>query len=303
MTVWFYVAAGAALLAGMGFGLWLAGGVAGSADAYRALRLAHVHLNVLGWVGLAVVGTQFTRGRRCCAPAWCPGWNGPSAGRCRRWPRAWPSPRPGWPPGTDWWRWPAWPPILPGWRSRWSRSSARPRRPPTTAAAWMLGAGMAWLVVTVVADLGALAASRSVAGLEGRVARLVPAVVAGFALQTLTGALTYLLPVVSGAHGNRRLGRILDLGWPVRFAAVNTGVLLLVTRAAAPTISWWLVGLGLASFAPGRRRWWPRPAAGEPCPPQPDPRAARASAPPPRRQAVKTRPARATSLSSIRPIA
>ncbi|MFL6249575.1 MAG: hypothetical protein ACJ75N_03425 [Actinomycetes bacterium] len=59
-TVWFYVAAGAALLAGMGLGLWLAGGVAGSVDAYRALRLAHVHLNVLGWVGLAVVGTQFT---------------------------------------------------------------------------------------------------------------------------------------------------------------------------------------------------------------------------------------------------
>ena len=27
---------------------------------HRALRLAHVHLNVLGWVGLAVVGTQFT---------------------------------------------------------------------------------------------------------------------------------------------------------------------------------------------------------------------------------------------------
>src|SRR5829696_7437928 len=59
-TVWFYVAASAALLAGMGLGLWLAGAVAGSVDAYRALRLAHVHLNVLGWVGLAVVGTQFT---------------------------------------------------------------------------------------------------------------------------------------------------------------------------------------------------------------------------------------------------
>jgi nitrite reductase (NO-forming) len=59
-TVWFYLAAAAALLAGMGLGLWLAGGVVGSVDAYRALRLAHVHLNVLGWVGLAVVGTQFT---------------------------------------------------------------------------------------------------------------------------------------------------------------------------------------------------------------------------------------------------
>jgi len=59
-TVWFYLAASAALLAGMGLGLLLAGGVAGSTDAYRAARLAHAHLNVLGWVGLAVVGTQFT---------------------------------------------------------------------------------------------------------------------------------------------------------------------------------------------------------------------------------------------------
>jgi nitrite reductase (NO-forming) len=62
----------------------------------------------------------------------------------------------------------------------------------------MLGAGMAWLVIAVVADLGALAASQRVADLDSRVARLVPVVVAGFALQTLTGALTYLLPVVFG---------------------------------------------------------------------------------------------------------
>ena len=59
-TVWFYVAASAALLAGMGLGVLLAGGASDSADAYRAMRLAHAHLNVLGWVGLAVVGTQFT---------------------------------------------------------------------------------------------------------------------------------------------------------------------------------------------------------------------------------------------------
>jgi nitrite reductase (NO-forming) len=89
-TVWFYVAAAAALLVGMGMGLWLAGGVAGSADAYLALRLAHVHLNVLGWVGLAVVGTSSRCGRRCCARAWCPGWSGRCAGRCRRWPPGWP---------------------------------------------------------------------------------------------------------------------------------------------------------------------------------------------------------------------
>jgi len=115
----------------------------------------------------------------------------------------------------------------------------------------MLGAGMAWLVVAVVGDLAALAASPRVVDLDGRLARLVPVVVAGFALQTLTGALTYLLPVVfgRGAWGNRRLAGILELGWPLRVAAVNLGVLGLVA-GVRPAVGWWLAGLGLGSFVP-----------------------------------------------------
>jgi nitrite reductase (NO-forming) len=59
----------------------------------------------------------------------------------------------------------------------------------------------------------------------GRVARLVPAVAAGFVLQTLVGALTYLLPVVfgRGAWGNRRLTGILELAWPLRVARSTSG--------------------------------------------------------------------------------
>ena len=115
----------------------------------------------------------------------------------------------------------------------------------------MLGAGMAWLVVAVVADLGVLAASRRVVDLDGQLARLVPVVVAGFALQTLTGALTYLLPVVfgRGAWGNRRLTALLELGWPLRVTAINLGVLALVA-GVAPALGWWLAGLGLGSFPP-----------------------------------------------------
>ena len=86
-------------------------------------------------------------------------------------------------------------------------------------------------------------------------ARLVPAVVAGFALQTLTGALSYLLPVVfgRGAWGNRRLTGILELAWPVRVAALNLGVLMLVAWPGGGPVSmigWWLAGLGLGSFVP-----------------------------------------------------
>jgi nitrite reductase (NO-forming) len=129
------------------------------------------------------------------------------------------------------------------------------RRPPRTAASWMLGAGMAWFTVVVAGDLVAMAASQRVVDLDDRVARLVPAVAAGFALQTLTGALTYLLPVVfgRGALGNRRLTAILELGWPLRVGAVNLGVLVLLLVPAGGWVTgtaWWLTGLGLGSFVP-----------------------------------------------------
>jgi hypothetical protein len=52
-----------------------------------------------------------------------------------------------------------------------------------------------------------------------------------------------------GAWGNRRLGGILELGWPLRVAAVNLGVLL-VTAGWAAAVGWWLAGLGLGSFVP-----------------------------------------------------
>jgi nitrite reductase (NO-forming) len=119
----------------------------------------------------------------------------------------------------------------------------------------MLGAGMAWFAVVVVADLAALAGSPRVVDLDGRIGWLVPAVVAGFALQTLTGALTYLLPVVfgRGAYGNRKLSSILELAWPPRVIAVNLGVALLVALPAGGwvyRVGWWLAGLGLGSFLP-----------------------------------------------------
>jgi nitrite reductase (NO-forming) len=255
-TVWFYLAASAALLAGMGLGLLLAGGVVTDADAWRALRLAHVHLNVLGWVGLAVVGTQFTLWPTVLRTRMVPGVE-----RAVRW---------------------SLPPLALGLAAAAAGLATQHRavslaglcgyagglalalvpfvrtalrRPPHTAASFMLGAGMAWLAVAVVGDLVALAGSRRVVDLDGRAGRLVPVVVAGFALQTLTGALTYLLPTVlgRGAHGNRKLGRILELAWPLRVAAVNLGVVVLVawpTGGSASTLGWWLAGLGLGGFVP-----------------------------------------------------
>jgi hypothetical protein len=56
-----------------------------------------------------------------------------------------------------------------------------------------------------------------------------------------------------GAHGSRQLGGILELAWPLRVAAVNLGVAVLVAWPAsgwAPTVGWWLAGLGLGGFVP-----------------------------------------------------
>jgi nitrite reductase (NO-forming) len=231
-------------------------GAAGSADAFRALRLAHVHLNVLGWVGLAVVGTQFTlwptvlrtrmvagveRAVRWSLPPMAVGLAVAAAGLLAQLRAVALAGLAGYVAGLA-------VALVP-----FARTGRR--RPPHTAASWMLGAGMAWLVFAVVADLAALAASPQVVDLDGRLSRLVPAVVAGFALQTLTGALTYLLPVVfgRGAHGNRKLGGLLELAWPLRVTAVNLGVLLLVTWPAsgwASTMGWSLSGLGLGGFVP-----------------------------------------------------
>jgi nitrite reductase (NO-forming) len=300
-TVWFYVAAAAALLAGMGLGLWLAGGVAGSADAYRALRLAHVHLNVLGWVGLAVVGTQFTlwptvlrtrmvpgveRAIRWSLPALAGGLAVAAAGLAGQGKAVALAGLAVYAGGLG---------IAP---VPFVRTARQP--PPHTAASWMLGAGMAWLVVAVAGDLEALAASPRVVDLDGRLSRLVPAVAAGFALQTLTGALTYLLPVVfgRGAWGNRRLTAVLELGWPPRVAAVNLGCWGWSPGSGRRRAGGWPAWGWAASCRWPRWRWRPRPAA-----PDRSAQPARASAAPPNRQAVKTRPARATSLSSIRPIA
>jgi nitrite reductase (NO-forming) len=251
-TVWFYVAASAALLAGMGLGVLLAGGAPASTDAYRAMRLAHAHLNVLGWVGLAVVGTQFTLWPTVLRTRMVPG-----VGRAVRWSLA--TMVVGLAAITAGLLGQARVVALAGLAGYAAGLAVALgpflRRRPHTAASWMLGAGLGWLAFSVVVDLVALAGSSQVVDLDQRIDRLVPAVAVGFALQVLTGALTYLLPVVfgRGAHGNRKLTGVLEAAWRLRVAAVNLGVVLLVTGSPggwAARAGWWLAVVGLGAFVP-----------------------------------------------------
>jgi len=255
-TVWFYVAAGGALLAGMGLGLVLSSGQVGSAEAYRALRLAHAHLNLLGWIGLTVIGTQFTL------------W--PTVLRTRMVAGRWLSNAARWAfllcvGGLV---------VVTAGLSAQQRGVAvtglavyagglgaalgpflatMRRRRPASAAAWMLAAGIGWFVLAVVADLVVLLGSARVVDLDTHMGRLLPAVALGFGLQVLTGALSFLLPVVwgRGARGNRRLTRLLEVGWPARVVALNLGVALRTLAARDGWLArtgWWLVGLSLGSF-------------------------------------------------------
>ena len=205
-----------------------------------------------GGSGWPSSGPSSRCGRRCCGPAWCRGWSGRCAGRCRRWPLGLAVAAGGLATQRR-------VVALAGlvgtrrdWGSRWSRSSARRcggrrarRRPGCSGPGWPGSRSRSWPT---------WAPCRQPAG--GRPGRPLaagwsPSVVAGFALQTLIGALTYLLPVVfgRGAYGNRRLTADPRAGLAVagrrrqpRGAAAG--------RWLAPAVGWWLAGIGLASFVP-----------------------------------------------------
>jgi nitrite reductase (NO-forming) len=252
-TVWFYLAGSGALLGGVGLGVMLSAGT-GSADSYRVLRLAHAHLNVLGWIGLAVVGTLFTlwptvlRTRMVphlsVAARWafllCVGGLAATVGGLLLQQRGL---------------------ALAGLAAYLAGLGAAlvpfvatiRQRQPQSGAAWALLAGLVWLLVAVTVDLAWLATVDRVVDLDEHVGRLVPAISVGFGLQMVTGALSFLLPVMlgRGALGNRRLTRLLELAWPARLAAVNLGVAL---RTFGPAtgwtvpVAWWLIGLGIGWF-------------------------------------------------------
>jgi nitrite reductase (NO-forming) len=199
----------------------VSGGAAGSADAYRAMRLAHAHLNVLGWIGLTVVGTLFTLWPTVLRTRMAAGV--PAAAR-----RSFPLAAGGLVVAIGGLLAQQRPVAVVGLAAYAASlgvalgpflATLRQRRP-HGAAAWMLAAGTGWFALAVVADLVALVASGRVVDLDTRLALLVPAVAVGFVLQVLAGALTLLLPTVwgRGGHGNRRLtpcwrpvGRC---GWP-----------------------------------------------------------------------------------------
>lgn len=270
ITVRFYVAGGVALAVGAGLGAVLASNAAQSDAWARAVVLMHAHLNLLGWLGLSVIGTQFMlwpavlRTRMADqAPAVARRvLIGMVAGlavtvaalllsvdiRPAHWLAA---------AGMTLYAaavaYSLWPAAL----------ELRAKRP-RSASAWALLVGNAWLLAALGLDVAALA--RGMAAADGLLDRvLVPLLGLGVVAQILTGALGFLLPVTvgGGPAGNRLMASVLDYGWPARAALGNIGVLILaVTQEPGWRAAGWagiLAGFGtfplltLAALAAVRR--------------------------------------------------
>ncbi|MBB2910120.1 nitrite reductase (NO-forming) [Streptosporangium becharense] len=243
-----YVCAAAALATGGTLGGLLTAHV-GHGSLHERLHAAHAEVNLLGWVGLTVLGTLFTL------------W--PTVLRTRMSDRTRRASLIGLRlvvPGLT---------LLVGGLLADQRQVAVAglgvyaagalaallplaevvRRRPHTGAAWMLGAGVVWFEVALVIDL-VIVATRPADRVGHALEPLLPAVLVGFVAQVLLGSLLHLLPAVLGGGPARfkENAALLERGWVVRMVALNAGVLLLVLPVPRPlALLGWALVLGSAT--------------------------------------------------------
>ncbi|MFI1699932.1 multicopper oxidase domain-containing protein [Streptomyces bobili] len=245
----YYRAATAALIVGAVLGALLATGGAGGPDRYAGLRLAHLHVTLLGWIGLPVLGTLFML------------W--PTVLGVRMKERT-----------TNVSRWVLWlaagglvvavtalalglrRPAVAGLALYLGGAvlaadllvrTVRRHRPVSAAAAWMLAAATCWLTLAVTADIAWLA-TRPLAAAQTGIDALLPVLLVGFVAQILIGALTYLLPVVlsSGPRDRAALRSLLERAWLPRLVVLNTGVAVAALPLPGPAVT---AGLLLAALS------------------------------------------------------
>lgn len=233
-TVRFYVAGALALLPGLVLGRELA--VQDLPDArHEALHAAHVHANLLGWVGLTVLGTLFT--------LWPTVLRTRIAADAMAWARRTLvltvaglsvavlafalDLRPAAAAGLVVYATGVGAALVPLVRTARQRARSDRKRW-GEGAAWMLAASCAWLLSGVLADAVLVVVSADGATYAERLDALVPPLLVGFVGQVLLGALTYLLPVVlgGGPFAVRAAIERLAVAWPWRLALLDGGLLL-----------------------------------------------------------------------------
>jgi nitrite reductase (NO-forming) len=252
-TVRYYVASAALLPLGALFGVLMVRGLPG--DWHERVLVAHVAVNVLGWMGITVLGTLVTlwptmlrtriaegaeqRARRALpvllagillVVAGCMGGMRPLA-------------------GIGFLVYAAAVGLLAGPFVRVARS-----KPPMHFPTWSVAAAMVWLTGLVTAlGVGTLVAS-SWMDAHMLAESLTPGLAAGFGAQVLLGALSYLIPVVAGGgpSGARAANVELDRGGALRVGVTNAGVLvfLLPSPSMVRVVVSAFVLAALASFLP-----------------------------------------------------
>ena len=224
IAVRYYVAAAAMLPLGAVLGTLLARGLGDGADA--PVRLAHALLNVLGWMGLTILGTLVTlwptllRTRmddaslpaaRRALPVLVVGLLTAAGGAVAGLPWLVPAGLAAYLAGALWLLAPL---------ARTAR-----RRPPRTFAATSVGAGMVWLAVLLVVLLAGAVRGAADGGwaaattLDG----VAPYLAAGVAAPVLIGALSHLVPVsVSrGPAAAKAAHAVMDRGAGFRLVAAH----------------------------------------------------------------------------------
>ena len=245
-TVRYYVAASTLLLLGICLGVVLALHDLDD-DAHARVALAHVALNVLGWMGLTVLGTLVTLWPTMLHTQVVDG-----AERASR--RALPV-------------------LITAIMATVTLAlignqvltalgltcylgglviAGRPlveetlRRRPSTYATWSVCIGIVWFVVTLALLTVVVAFAPSWAAAADVADRLAVPLLVGFGAQVLLGALSYLIPVVlgGGPAAARRTIAVLDTGARSRLVLINTGVL----AEALPLPATVRTALGLAAL-------------------------------------------------------
>jgi nitrite reductase (NO-forming) len=252
-TVRYYVAAACFLPVGAGLGAALARGV--SDPLHDQMVLAHAAVNLLGWLGLTVVGTLVTlwptmlrtriakgaeesarralpvlalsivvvavaalAGLRAVAALGLAGYLAGLALMAR--------------------------PVV----------AAARGKPPSSYPTWSVLAGLVWLVGCLAALAIGIGTASSWTDAGERLAEVTPLLAAGFGAQVLLGALSYLVPVAlgGGPRAVRAANAVLDRGGALRIVMVNGGLLMcaLPVPSVVRVLSSVLVLGGLAAFLP-----------------------------------------------------
>lgn len=253
VTTRFYVAAACFLPVGATLGVILARGVGG--PAHVRLMFAHAVVNLLGWMGLTIVGTLGTLWPTMLGTRIAEG-----AETAARWTL----------------------PVLAGsvltaaggavTNLRYlavaglvgylaglglvARSfvDAARRKPPHSYPTWSVLAGMLWLVGCLVALAIGVTTARWWTEADAAFRWLTPLFAAGFGVQVLLGALSHLVPVAlsHGPAAVRAANGLLQRGGALRIVAINAGLLVCALPVPGPVrvLASGLVLAGLATFLP-----------------------------------------------------